>query len=252
MIETGDVLGKFAPGAVGKGEGDHLGFDDRFQVREAILESGCGRILVGHGDLLMAHSCERAQVSGKQRYSRGFGRCNRAISRKSAILRSPVHRSPMIGCTRHRGLPRGPSLSSFGRASPSSCPAPNPVSMTIRYLLFTVLLLIAGGARAETPAEIAGFRVEAGHLPCQGAREFMRSRLRSLDRRRRQGRPRCGGPRQPFPAWRKGYPTPDLLPLAGRRGGASLSDRTLAAQPQGDCPGRAHDRDRMRRRIPDR
>ena len=29
--------------------------------------------------------------------------------------------------------------------------------MTIRYLLFTVLLLIAGGARAETPAEIAGF-----------------------------------------------------------------------------------------------
>jgi hypothetical protein len=25
----------------------------------------------------VAHSCERAQVSGKQRYSRGFGACNR-------------------------------------------------------------------------------------------------------------------------------------------------------------------------------
>src|SRR5260370_20226450 len=32
----------------------------------------------------LAHSCERAQVSGKQRYSRGFGSCNPAISRKWA------------------------------------------------------------------------------------------------------------------------------------------------------------------------
>src|SRR5260370_25178208 len=29
----------------------------------------------------LAHSCERAQVSGKQGYSRGFGSCNPAISR---------------------------------------------------------------------------------------------------------------------------------------------------------------------------
>src|SRR6202035_5325159 len=35
-----------------------------------------------------AHSCERAQVSGKQRYSRGFGRRNRAISRKIGGLSS--------------------------------------------------------------------------------------------------------------------------------------------------------------------
>ena len=52
-IEAGDALGKFALGAVGEGEGDLAGFD-RLQIREAVLESWRGRVLVvRHGGLLM-------------------------------------------------------------------------------------------------------------------------------------------------------------------------------------------------------
>ena len=51
----------------------------RFQIREAELESGCGRIAGQALSSPEAHSCERAQVSGKQRYSRRFGRRNRAF-----------------------------------------------------------------------------------------------------------------------------------------------------------------------------
>ena len=88
-----------------------LGFD-RLQIREAVLESRRGLVLVvRHGSLLMAHSCERAQVSGKQRYSRGFGRRNPAISRKS-VGKRPPHGANRIGigspkfCA-SRGLPSG-------------------------------------------------------------------------------------------------------------------------------------------------
>jgi hypothetical protein len=44
-IEAGDVFGKFAPGAVGEGEGDLEHGFDRFEIREAEFE-------VGHGFLL--------------------------------------------------------------------------------------------------------------------------------------------------------------------------------------------------------
>ena len=51
-IEAGDALGEFAPGAVGEGEGDAgLGFD-RLQIGDTVLESGRGRVLVGHRSLL--------------------------------------------------------------------------------------------------------------------------------------------------------------------------------------------------------
>ena len=52
-----------------------------FRFAEAVLESGFG--FAGRSWFSpWAHSCERAQVSGKQRYSRRFGRCNRGVSRK--------------------------------------------------------------------------------------------------------------------------------------------------------------------------
>ena len=51
-IEAGDAFGEFALGAVGEGEGDALLGFDRFQIGEAVLESGRGRVLVGHGGLL--------------------------------------------------------------------------------------------------------------------------------------------------------------------------------------------------------
>ena len=41
-IEAGDVLGEFALGAVGEGEGDLLRGFGGFQIREAVLESGRG------------------------------------------------------------------------------------------------------------------------------------------------------------------------------------------------------------------
>src|SRR5882757_3216669 len=43
-----------------------------------------------------AHSCERAQVSGNRRYSRGFGACNRAISRKSGPDRARDERAAVL------------------------------------------------------------------------------------------------------------------------------------------------------------
>ena len=61
-LEAGDVFGKFARGAVGEGEGDLVHGLDRFQIREAEFES-VGLFLSGMASPV-AHSCERAQVSG--------------------------------------------------------------------------------------------------------------------------------------------------------------------------------------------
>ena len=81
-VEAGDVLGKFPPGAVGEGQGDLLHGFGGFQIAEAVMESGLGFVGRLTSSSPCAHSCERAQVSGKQRYSRRFGRCNRGVSRK--------------------------------------------------------------------------------------------------------------------------------------------------------------------------
>jgi len=52
-IEAGDAFGEFAPGSVGEGEGDSgLGID-RLQIGDTVLESGRGRVLVGHSSLLL-------------------------------------------------------------------------------------------------------------------------------------------------------------------------------------------------------
>jgi hypothetical protein len=51
-IEAGGVFGEFARRAVGKGEGDFVHGLGRFQIGEAVLETGRGHILVWHGCLL--------------------------------------------------------------------------------------------------------------------------------------------------------------------------------------------------------
>ncbi|MEH2528835.1 hypothetical protein V1288_006744 [Bradyrhizobium sp. AZCC 2176] len=51
-IEPGGVLGIFALGAVGEGEGDLFQGFGRFQIGKAKLESRCRRILVRHIILL--------------------------------------------------------------------------------------------------------------------------------------------------------------------------------------------------------
>ena len=51
-LEAGDVLGIFALGAIGEGEGDFLHGFGRFQIRKAKLESRCGCIAVRHWRLL--------------------------------------------------------------------------------------------------------------------------------------------------------------------------------------------------------
>ena len=51
-LEAGGVLGIFALGAVGESDGDLLLGFGRFQIRKAILESRCRRILVRHCRLL--------------------------------------------------------------------------------------------------------------------------------------------------------------------------------------------------------
>ena len=52
-VEAGHALGEFARRAIGEGDGDfHLGLH-RFQVGEAVLESGRGLVLVGHCSLLV-------------------------------------------------------------------------------------------------------------------------------------------------------------------------------------------------------
>ena len=61
-VETGGVLGEFAAGAVGEGDGDPAAFD-RLQIGNTVDESGFGTVL-GHFHLLDTHSCERTQVSG--------------------------------------------------------------------------------------------------------------------------------------------------------------------------------------------
>src|SRR3954463_7127934 len=98
-----------------------------------------------------AHSCERAQVSGKQRYSRGFGSCNRAISRNSGQIlptinglksdRSSTARGGAIkGC--------GGGRHSLALAVASVIPLITPVMM-LRLLLLAALLLVHGEVRAE-------------------------------------------------------------------------------------------------------
>ncbi len=52
-VEAGGVFGELALGAVGEGEGDFVHGLDRFQIREAVLESRRGGILVWHGYLLV-------------------------------------------------------------------------------------------------------------------------------------------------------------------------------------------------------
>ncbi|MGN8548659.1 hypothetical protein ACQPTN_29770 [Bradyrhizobium sp. 13971] len=100
----------------------------------------------------VAHSCERAQVSGKQRYSRGFDACNPAISRKWAFGRTES-RDACLQLTRcdaadHR-LTSGVHFSAIAQSARF---------MFSRLLFFVALLLIPGVLRAEeTPVQKAGF-----------------------------------------------------------------------------------------------
>ena len=79
-VEPGGAAGIFAGLAVGEGDGDLVHGGYRLEVGERVLEAGGGRgrlvarSLFGHRKAPLAHSCVRAQVSGKGLYSRGIGR----------------------------------------------------------------------------------------------------------------------------------------------------------------------------------
>jgi len=77
-LEAGDVRIELALGAVGEGEGNLGARGHGLQIAQAVLEAGFGLGLVGHCFSPEAHSCERAQVSGNERYIRRFGLCNPA------------------------------------------------------------------------------------------------------------------------------------------------------------------------------
>src|SRR5258707_12514756 len=125
----------------------------------------------------LAHSCERAQVSGKQRYSRGFGSCNPAISRNwfdAAPLAGAVFRTVQMAIGRNLGEAFGPRLDSTNFMHPlvavawtwhhwlvSLCgvirSSPGIIlnslsSMTLRVLLVATLVLACGPAMAATTA----------------------------------------------------------------------------------------------------
>src|SRR6266571_7246952 len=101
-----------------------------------------------------AHSCERAQVSGKQVYSRGFGARNRAISRKSGpSIGRAMNGLPSKFSYSHRLPVHGlgdEGLLAFFRGFSSALALLSP--MTLRALLTMAVVLICGSASAATPA----------------------------------------------------------------------------------------------------
>ena len=93
-FEPGDVLGIFALGAIGEGEGDFLLGFGRFQIRKA--DTGiprraysCRRALSSPN----AHSCERAQVSGSSGIA-GDSALQSGKIKKIGRIRSGIAASP--------------------------------------------------------------------------------------------------------------------------------------------------------------
>jgi hypothetical protein len=100
----------------------------------------------------VAHSCERAQVSGNERYSRGFGRCNRQKAQFSNRLKPSLDPERRVHQQR---LQRHHSLSSLIAVSAPSIFSAIP--MIFRTLLIAALWLVSGELSAKPFPEIPGF-----------------------------------------------------------------------------------------------